>query len=514
MARALFSITLLLTVGCEQAPRLPAPPADRPEPAEPQLPDPTPPSQPPTSPPDPRAGPSAEDARAPFAPLPDEGEGLTNTSADLAALLENGALEGACDAYREAPDDRRKELLCGKSMFFYEGFDTIGVPASLYDFFGNNFPTITGDAWDGYGLIPDPFTEGRPLGAAPGAPLGSVETVAFTCAHCHFGRLPDGRYSVGAPNHDYDYGAHILAITLPAQSVAPGFDAADHHPDAVARVQPILDALSDDLGLRLSLLLDLLPLLGAERPEIDPVAEGAYASWSTGTMDFMMAPLPMDDEADTVSKTLSLWSVPRPDEVEAMMLEHEMLSWTGGTATLMDFLRAFVVYGDGDAETWTRERLAPLEAYIRSLRPPANPAPPPVEASERGALVFARDCLRCHDGPRGMGRELYAYEEIGTDDAMRRWGNPDENGGGLCCGLDDGSGAVHATDQLKSPRLVGLWAQTRFLHNGAVGSLEKLLCLAPRSASRPSPNANVGHEYGCELDVNERRDLLAFLLSL
>ena len=77
------------------------------------------------------------------------------------------------------------------------------------------------------------------------------------------------------------------------------------------------------------------------RGHVDPVAEGAYASWSPGTMDFMMAPLPMDDEVDTVSKTISLWSMPRPDEVDSMGLEHEMLSWTGGTATLMDFARAY-----------------------------------------------------------------------------------------------------------------------------------------------------------------------------
>ena len=37
-----------------------------------------------------------------------------------------------------------------------------------------------------------------PVGLAPTTgKLGSVETRAFTCASCHFGKMPDGRYAVG-----------------------------------------------------------------------------------------------------------------------------------------------------------------------------------------------------------------------------------------------------------------------------------------------------------------------------
>lgn len=70
-------------------------------------------------------------AADPFAPQPDTSEGLTNVSSDLAAVLENGALAGACDAYAADPQDRRKRLLCGKWQFFYEGFGTAGVPTAL-----------------------------------------------------------------------------------------------------------------------------------------------------------------------------------------------------------------------------------------------------------------------------------------------------------------------------------------------------------------------------------------------
>ena len=36
---------------------------------------------------------------------------------------------------------------------------------------------------------------------------------AFTCAACHFGRLPDGRYAVGYGNMAFDYGLMIAGLT-------------------------------------------------------------------------------------------------------------------------------------------------------------------------------------------------------------------------------------------------------------------------------------------------------------
>ena len=75
----------------------------------------------------------------PFAPRADTTEGLVNTDRDLMAVLEDGRLQGACDRYAADPTNRRKELLCGKEMFFYEGFGTEGVPRGLVDILLRSF---------------------------------------------------------------------------------------------------------------------------------------------------------------------------------------------------------------------------------------------------------------------------------------------------------------------------------------------------------------------------------------
>ncbi|HET9989226.1 MAG TPA: hypothetical protein VFQ65_11915, partial [Kofleriaceae bacterium] len=92
----------------------------------------------------------------PFAPQADESEGLTNTSADLDALLEHGALTGACDRYRAGATDRKTMLLCGKWMYFYETFGTFGIPSALVKFMAKNFPTELGLGFAKMGLVPDP----------------------------------------------------------------------------------------------------------------------------------------------------------------------------------------------------------------------------------------------------------------------------------------------------------------------------------------------------------------------
>jgi hypothetical protein len=446
----------------------------------------------------------------PFAPQPDTSEGLVDVSADLDAVLEHGALATACDEAAADPADRRKRLLCGKAMFFYEGFGTAGVPRPILDWLLDSFPEEVGPGFAAVGMIADPAT-GLPLGLAPGAPLGDVETLAFTCASCHFGRLPDGRYAVGAPNHAYDYGRMNLMMTLLPALAIPGADPADHDPDAIAAIQPLRDRMAADPAIGTALITALLPLIsggGGMLPAFDPANEHFYATWRSGTMDFMIQPLPIDDGVHTISKISALWGLPDADERAAHGLASAHLAWTGGTSSLESFLDGFVLIGGGEPAQWPADRLAPLAEYVYSLRAPEPPAPD--GDVEHGRAVFAAECLDCHGGPRGMGHRIYTYEEIGTDEEMRWWADGPDHDGEPCCDLEFGGGDT-ITGGIKSPRLVGLWAMSRFLHNGSVDTLEQLLCVEPRRGVTEPAFGDGGHEYGCDLDDADRAALLAYL---
>lgn len=453
--------------------------------------------------------------RDPFEPQPDHSEGLSNLSADLDRLLEGGDLVGACSRYFAGEaEGRRARLLCGKEMFFYESFDTVGAPAPLIDHLVTSFPDEVGAGFERYGMVRDP-------GSAVGLPLGMVETVpldeagevagyAFTCASCHFGRLPDGRYAVGAPNHAYDYGRQILAIAV-YPSLALGLSAPeDHAPEVVAAVQPLVDRHAADAAVQDALIeaVTALAPLGSA-PSLGRDVESYYASWATGTQDFIIAPLPLDDGVHIVSKIIDLWAIPTSSEEQAAGMPHAMLAWSGGAPSLSDFLAGFAIVGG--QEPWSPDRLAPLADYIETLRAPDNPDPPDPAMVRDGAELFtSAGCADCHGGPRGSGTRLYEFEEIGTDAAMAGWLDPDRDGE-PCCEVEL---VAPLTGKLKAPRLTGMWAKSRFLHNGSLASLEELFCLdGPRPAGDEEPQATGGHAMTCELPDGDKRALIAYLLA-
>jgi hypothetical protein len=462
---------------------------------------------------------TSQDAGAydPFAAQPDQSGGLTNVSTDLNAILENGALANACAQYQAGHTDTKTTLLCGKWMYFYDPLGTSGIPAALMQFMATNFPDQLGLAFSKLGMVPDPTsTTNLPLGIAPTVPLnGNIDAVAFTCASCHFAKLPDGRYAVGAANHGYDYARHILAITL-APTIGSGLSqASSHDPAAVAMVQPVLDALSSDATLKSQMLSTLLPLASLKLPSMSTDEEHDYSEWPTGTMDFLIAPLPVDDHVHTVSKIEPLWGIPSPAEVAATGMSSALLATTGDAPDLDTFVWSFGVVGQAATPPTAAQR-APLVQYILSLRAPSNPTPPdPTLVSTGAALYVSKGCATCHDGPRGSGKRVYAISEVGTDPAMAQWADPD-GGSYACCGVPTAPGGL--THGLKSPRMVGMWAQDRFLHNGALSSLEQLFCMDATAgdAGRPPagsvPMQTVGHDFTCEnLNQGEKEALLAYL---
>ena len=448
----------------------------------------------------------------PFAPQPDVDGGLTNVSPSLTAVLEDGALRGACERWSGDPADRSAMLLCGKEMFFHEGFGSLGVPAAIFDFMGTRLADTVGPAFSAYGLVPDPYSEqGRPLGFPVGGDFAGRPTVAWGCASCHFGQLPDGRYAVGYANMEYAYGSHNLSLLLAAQAANPLFDASDFEPSAVAKVQDVIDRITGDWWLRTQFVTALIPLIGGlgDVPGLTLEQQAQYASWAPGVLDAMIAPMPLDDGVAIPARIKDLWSMPTPAEVATYGMDGARLGWNGDGPDLHVFLGMFVELAGGDVDAWTPERLTPLVEYMLSLRAPANPQALSADDVARGAEVFgAAGCADCHDGPRGTGTQRVSYAAVGTDDAYRYLLDPDLTGDAF-----DLPATLH--HMLQPARLTGLWTKPALLHNGSVNGLDELLCVdGPRDLVTEYGFGNQGHEQGCGLGPDDKDSLIAFLLTL
>ena len=127
---------------------------------------------------------------------------------------------------------------------------------------------------------------------------------------------------------------------------------------------------------------------------------------------------------------------------------------------------------------------------------------------ENGRQVFNQECLDCHQGYQGSSIEVFSFEEIGTDDQMKYILDPDLDG------ISDLGVENDPTHGIKAPRLTGVWAKNRLLHNGSVESLEDLFCIYGERTDDQVIFGNIGHTFGCDLSYLDKTDIIEFLRSI
>jgi hypothetical protein len=450
---------------------------------------------------------------------------ITNESKNLNDILEDGQLHGSCDRYYDDIEHASEylKLMCGKWMYFYDGFDLGGIPAPMIDLLLRYTPESMGESFKEFGLIPDPYApKGLPLGLVKGQQLNGVDSVAFGCASCHFAQVSDGRYSVGAANHNYDYGKQILSLIFtPMQAVMPGFVSPLLIDSMVSNyLKPQVDELLDNTSL-LNIGVTMMPIMSlffgetaVEFPMPSLENQRQYMSWKPGVQDFVINPSGLDDKAHTISKIQTLWNMYTPEDMVAHGGDgRTFYGFTGSTPDLYRFLLGFVALSWG-SERYDHKRLKPLREYILTLKAPKTIEKLDEVGVERGKVIFdTRGCLDCHNGPSYSGTRLYTFEEIGTDEAIKHWG--DYNLDGISETPQLFQNGVELTHKIKVTKLAGLWAQELFLHNGSVESLEDLLCIG---ITRPTIHSfafsDKGHVYGCDFTPKDKEDLIVFLKSL
>lgn len=166
------------------------------------------------------------------------------------------------------------------------------------------------------------------------------------------------------------------------------------------------------------------------------------------------------------------------------------------------------------------ELLYAMALYIESLQAPPNPNPVNAQ-SEAGKKVFAQQgCSGCHSGPNyTSGKLTLANGFTPSKDLLTQYDiMPISVGTDPAAALKTRKG----TGFYKIPSLLGLWYRGRYLHDGAVMTLEEMF-----NPERLNPNftpsgfkgldknrAVPGHEFGLKLSLEDRQALIAFLKTL
>jgi hypothetical protein len=167
------------------------------------------------------------------------------------------------------------------------------------------------------------------------------------------------------------------------------------------------------------------------------------------------------------------------------------------------------------------EALYALAMYIYSLAPPPSPYKSDARAAA-GQKIFEREgCAGCHTPPLYTNNLLTLAQEFQP---------PKEHFQFLdilpvCVGTDPGLALKtrKGTGYYKVPSLKGVWYRGRYLHDGALTTLEEMFDparlkddFAP-TGFKPAgmkTHAVKGHEFGLKLSPDETSALLAFLRTL
>jgi hypothetical protein len=167
------------------------------------------------------------------------------------------------------------------------------------------------------------------------------------------------------------------------------------------------------------------------------------------------------------------------------------------------------------------EALYALARYIYSLEPPPNPNRRNDKAIAGERLFASERCGRCHTPPLYTNNRLTLADGFSrpkdapaTLDVMPRSVHTDP---GLALATRKGTGYY------KVPSLKGLWYRGHYLHDGSVATLEEMFdpdrlldTHRPGGWSLPgtATRAIMGHEFGLDLELDEREQLIAFLRTL
>ena len=166
------------------------------------------------------------------------------------------------------------------------------------------------------------------------------------------------------------------------------------------------------------------------------------------------------------------------------------------------------------------EALYALTMYIYSLKPPLNPNPVDVRAAAGKKLFEREGCSACHTAP------LYTNNKVTLAEGFTP---PKDHAKVLdilpvSVGTDPGLATKtrKGTGYYKVPSLKGLWYRGRYLHDGSLTTLEEIFDPArlnddfvPSGFKGVSERRAVkGHNFGLNLTIGEREELIAFLETL
>lgn len=471
-----------------------------------------------------------------------------DTGATLEEILQYDIIQSACPQYWQLLDAEDKplastdaekfyelEVLCGKWMFI--GWETSGkmpLPEILLDAMERSWPERVGQNFSNLGFLANPSDpSGRPLGIARSTTrYTGMPSVNVTCAACHVGKLPDGRYAIGAPNTKL----HLSEFNL--ISYYPLF-AAMHKRERdklSGNIKVFYEELErserrrigngeggidwSNVVFKYSTLLRWIGIGPKGLPDAQFVVmppERDLQSWMNGRRGVFNPGAPMLTIQVENVPNLSipqLWGI-SGHETEFQAGRVAPVGQTTKYSSLEKFISSAFIYAYQDLALVRPRYVNPLVSFLRQLKAPKTLESIPSAISESGRVLFTENCKSCHDGAAGESTRLYRSALVGTNPSLE---NPRENYVAttpIAKLVDSLSEQLKAElrpqpSGIRSRRLSGIWSRQDLMIDGSVENLDDLFCINRQRLRGGSPHGELCGSF----NLDEKTSLIAFLKTL
>lgn len=471
-----------------------------------------------------------------------------DTGATLEEILQYEKTQAACPEYWKLLDEDDKplssadpqklyelEVLCGKWMFI--GWETSGkmpLPEILFDAMERSWPQRVGANFSNLGFLANPSdSSGRPLGIARSTTrYTGMPSVNVTCAACHVGQLPDGRYAIGAPNTKLHLSEFNLMSYYPLFAAMHKKDR-DNLPGEVKGYYEELERSErrrigngergidwSNIVFKYSTLLRWIGIGPKGLPDAQFVVmppERDLRSWMNGRRGVFNPGAPMLTIQIENVPNLSipqLWGI-SGHEAEFQSGKVAPIGQTTKYASLEKFISSAFIYSYQDLALVRPRHVNPLVSFLRQLKAPKSLETVPLKLSESGRALFAENCKSCHDGVAGESTRLYSSAVVGTHPSLE---NTRENYVAttpIAKLVDSLSEQLKAELRpqprgIRSRRLSGIWSRQDLMIDGSVENLDDLFCINRQRLRSESPHG----ELCISFTLQEKLMLAAFLKTL
>ena len=447
--------------------------------------------------------------------MPNFHDEVVNTGTTLAQIAQSDLIKGQCKIFNKEfkrRSKKRKEkltdeaynrakVLCGKDRFINLRMKTkIGVPIILLKAM-EKFEEI-GPRLEGLGLLDDdswqkerwPFGFVKAKHANPFAVkrLTTNKIAGVSCAACHTGKLPDGRFSIGMTNENFKYGKMNQYTLFSIWMVDKRkYDEKRWIPELISMYKDLrknnknffMKMLSASEKIPVNKFL-LKNIIGEEPPSL--ATQRSFIKSEPGVFNGFAPSLNFQDKELYVSAP-GIWALGSEKESHYGTLAER--------ANTQDFISEAYIYTNRTARYNKAMYLEPMAEYLKCLKSPKPLFKPTKALYEEGKKVFKNNCTSCHNLNHGGGSVSTPASLIGTPETFQNIFTdyqPQDIQSIRTFRLIQKLGLDGSAKNVKVRRLNGIWTRRNLTSNGQIKGFDHLFCLKGKERScllytSPSP---------------------------